>query len=54
MAKDFEQVKINIPKTNKRIIDRCKKLAAQRKLSTHIIRLLTDELDKAKKGESLP
>jgi len=51
MGKDFEQVKINIPKNNKRIIDHCKKLAAQRMLSARVIRLLSDDLDKSNKSK---
>ncbi len=49
MAKKFVQVKINIPITNKSVIEYCGKLSAQRKLSARIIRLLLEDLSKKKK-----
>ncbi len=49
MNRKFIQVKINIPSTNKGVIAYCSKLSAQRKLSTRVIRLLSDDLNKGKK-----
>lgn len=46
MAKKFVQVKINIPTSNKSVIEYCDKLSAQRKLSARIIRLLSEDLNK--------
>lgn len=50
MTKKFVQVKINIPTSNKSVIEYCDKLSAQRKLSARIIRLLSEDLSK-KNGE---
>ncbi len=51
MTKKYVQVKINIPTSNKRVIDYCDKLSAQRKLSTRIICLLSADLDKQTKKD---
>ena len=45
MQKDFQEVKLNIPKSNKRVVAYCKKLASRRQLSATVIRLLSKELD---------
>ncbi len=48
MTNKFVQVKINIPTSNKSIIDYCIKLSAQRILSARIIRLLSEDLEKTR------
>lgn len=46
--KQFEQVKINIPKSNKTVIAYCRRLSGQRLLSKRVVRLLSDDLSKKK------
>lgn len=49
MKKRYIQVKINIPTSNRSVIDYCNRLSAQRKLSARIIRLLSEDLKKSTK-----
>ena len=43
MQSNFEQIKLNIPKQDKQIIEYCKELSAQRRLSATVVRLLDEE-----------
>lgn len=52
MTKKYVQVKINITTSYRSVIEYCDKLSAQRILSSRIIRLLSDDLNKRKKEEN--
>ncbi len=52
MKKKIVQVKINIPTSYRSVIEYCDKLSAQRILSSRIIRLLSDDLNKRNKEEN--
>lgn len=49
MQSNFEQIKLNIPKQEKEIIEYCRQLSVQRKLSATIIRLLSEEIKRKQK-----
>ncbi len=49
MQSNFEQIKLNIPKQEKEVIEYCRQLSTQRQLSATIIRLLTEEIKEQQK-----
>ncbi len=54
MQSNFEQIKLNIPKQDKQIIEYCKELSAQRRLSATVVRLLDEERRRTEQNTKQP